>query len=289
LTLIQLIINNFIICFRREIKIEPEDEQDFNESSIQVAPVFIDPDFENSSVKFEPKVEINEGPNRTFDGNWSEDDDNHDDSNDDFEFQAPKAKQKHRQKKLDPQNLESRINLGKHKFRSLVGKLACRYCDTLFPSKLERDMHVCKYLQCKNPNNFICRFCNKELSKKTFSNHVHEATECQYCGRKILNPRNMKLHIQKKHKNAKYIPPKERNVQDYIKEKVEEEKRILEIRGELPSSKHPKVKKRYECDLCGRYLASLFSLRYHMNLHLGISRFICPICGEKFYTPTGYL
>jgi hypothetical protein len=254
----------------------------------QAAIQFVDPDYDPTKVKFEPKVEISEPPDKTFDGNWSDDDNDHfNQSIDDFEFEIPKPKQRSRSRKIDADNLESRINLGKHKLRSLVGKLACKYCDTLFSSRGEKDLHACKYLQCKNKNNFICRFCNKELSKQSFSNHVHEATECQYCGRKILNPRNMKLHIQKKHKNAKYIPPKERNVQEYIKEKVEEEKRILEIRGELSGSSVKKEKKRYECDLCGRYIASLFSLRFHMKLHLGIPHFVCPICGEKFFTPTG--
>lgn len=54
---------------------------------------------------------------------------------------------------------------------------------------------------------------------------------------------------------------------------------------------HPKHRSnrttKLECDLCGKYLVSHKSLDYHMNLHRGHSSFICPSCGEKFFTPNG--
>lgn len=40
-------------------------------------------------------------------------------------------------------------------------------------------------------------------------------------------------------------------------------------------------------DLCGKYLVSIRSMRFHMGLHTGRTRYICENCGEKFYTPNG--
>lgn len=262
----------------------------------------MDPDnsFEDVKIKIEPEIKIEKtDTSRTFDGNWSDDANNDDDieSNDDFEFDFPSTdKVKKKRKKERPPDVRSKITLGKHKFRNLRGRPACRYCDTVFATKDEKNMHFCKYLQC-DPKNFICRFCNKELSRKTFSNHVHEALSCQYCGRKILNPRNMKLHIAKKHKNEKYVPPKERNIDDYLKEKEAEEEEILLRLEEMPSKSssdqprkiYPRKKRlrRFECDLCGKYLVCLRNMRLHMNMHLGIALHICPTCGENFYTSNG--
>lgn len=75
----------------------------------------------------------------------------------------------------------------------LTGKSACKYCENYFKTKemLRKHFDNCKYLQC-DKRNYICRICNKELSKKTFSNHLHESLECQYCFKSFVNPRNLK-------------------------------------------------------------------------------------------------
>lgn len=80
-----------------------------------------------------------------------------------------------------------------HKHHQLTGKTACKYCETTYKSKQSLQMHqfICKYLQC-DPKNFICRICGKELSKKTFSNHLHETINCKFCTKSFVNPRNLK-------------------------------------------------------------------------------------------------
>lgn len=143
---------------------------------------------------------------------WSDDDDVPlENMRDDFEFNPPSPLTKtktiprrmrakiFRENLSEAEKLAGGVAFGKHKMRKLVGVPACRYCDSIFTDRRERDAHDCKYLKC-DPKNFICRFCGKELSKKTFSNHVHEAAACQYCGKKTLNPRQMKKHIAAKHK-----------------------------------------------------------------------------------------
>jgi hypothetical protein len=150
---------------------------------------------------------------------------------------------------------ESVDNVKKWKFRQLTGKLACKYCDTIFRSKNERDDHECPYLQC-DPRNFICRVCSKELSRKTFSNHLHETLDCQYCFRKFINPRNLTRHIAKNHNNEDELPPKEINREDYIKQKELEETDLVFLNEEtgvivdLNEAKKKNQRKigKFECD-----------------------------------------
>lgn len=180
----------------------------------------------------------------TFDGRWSSDDgeDADDDLlNSDSETFTPPNR------KSNKSTAESRKSFWSHKMRSLAGKIACKYCDTVFASKSDQTMHVCKYLQC-DPKNFVCRVCNKELSRKTFSNHLHETLDCQYCGKAFVNPRNMKIHIEKQHKDEEFVPPKKKNYDDYLKTKESIEAVLKESTSTKKVRNQTKKKKeRFEC------------------------------------------
>jgi hypothetical protein len=161
----------------------------------------------------------------------------------------------------------------RHKLRQLTGKAACKYCDTIFKSKDSLREHVCEFLQC-DPKNFICRICHKELSKKTFSNHLHETLGCQYCGKAFVNPRNLKAHINQIHSDEKFQPPRAADLS--IFPKIGENDETLEptldeMTGMLvtgpPRKKYPKKTGRFECDLCGRIFTTVRSLKSHMDLH----------------------
>ncbi|CAG9799151.1 unnamed protein product [Chironomus riparius] len=188
-----------------------------------------------------------------------------------------------------------------HKFHQLTGKAACKYCETVFKSKESLKQHNCKYLEC-DPKNFICRICNKELSKKTFSNHLHEGIlDCQYCSKSFVNPRNLKTHIKKIHKNEKFIPPKSPN-RTFIKElKVEDNADVALLDDQtgfitskteeenecIKKKKYVKKVGRFECEFCARIFSFARSLTTHLLLHTKDYRFVCEICGEKFTTKTG--
>jgi hypothetical protein len=140
---------------RQEIKDEPPDEEEIVAADfplLQVAPVFVDPDYgadPDVKVKKEPKVESSDpedyydasAPEKTFDGHWTSDSDGS------FEFDVPtqpqpvrtvvtetgEIKKKRIKRKMHKiTDLRSKITLAKHKFRNLRGRLACRYCDTIF-------------------------------------------------------------------------------------------------------------------------------------------------------------
>jgi Zinc finger, C2H2 type len=178
---------------------------------------------------------------RTFDGNYS----------DDCDVTTDDELLKNLKKKGGQ-------HIKKHKLRQLTGKPACKYCDTVFISRDSLKMHACKYLSC-DPKNFICRICHKELSKKTFSNHLHETLDCQYCGKKFVNPRNMKTHIKNSHGNEKFVPPHSPKVEVFEMFENQDEKSIPvldETTGIMvaPASKkrkkYPRKKGRFECGMC---------------------------------------
>ncbi|KAG5675918.1 hypothetical protein PVAND_005777 [Polypedilum vanderplanki] len=186
-----------------------------------------------------------------------------------------------------------------HKFHQLTGKAACKYCETIFKSKEMLKMHDCKYLQC-DPKNFICRICNKELSRKTFSNHLHETTNCQYCNKSFVNPRNLKTHIKNLHKDEGFLPPKSPDKSYYKELEIDETEksqiRLDEETGIITTSAEEKEKKKYvrkkgrfECELCGRIFSLARSLTQHLLLHSKTYRYVCETCGEKFTTRTGII
>jgi len=268
---------------------EPSNDDDFDFPYGISSPAFVDPNIEDvtTTIKIEPNIKIESTDptatmamiEKTFDGIYTSDEneDNDDDDDTSFDHFADESvigtRVRRKSKTYQQQKKEHVI----HKMRSLVGKPACKYCDTIFKSKEEHQVHICRYLQC-DPKHFICRICNKELSKKTFSNHVHETLDCQYCGKKFINPRNMKAHIQKLHKNDVYITPMPPDRQTYLRRKLLEDK----LQAEATDGKKKKTITRagkFECDLCGKYLVSLRSMRYHISLHTGETSYICETCG----------
>lgn len=109
-------------------------------------------------------------------------------------------------------------------------------------------MHKCKWLEC-NPKNFICRICGKELNRNTFSNHLHETSNCHYCGKKFVNPRNMKQHIERQHKDQQYIPPKVKTLEQVAKEReaVDTPYYVDDAAGKKCRRRWKEKKGRYEC------------------------------------------
>jgi hypothetical protein len=171
-----------------------------------------------------------------------------------------------------------------HKTHQLTGKAACKYCETVFKNKELKNAHQCKYLEC-DPRNFICRICGKELSKKTFSNHLHETLDCQYCAKGFVNPRNLKTHIMKMHTHEDYVAPKSPKykplelVAEDEADHLDEETGLITIREKekKPRKRYPRKTGRYECDLCGRILKTSMSLNQHFLLHSKIYRYVCEV------------
>lgn len=142
-----------------------------------------------------------------------------------------------------------------HKVRNLAGKSACKYCDTVFKTRELKNAHDCPYLHC-DPNNFICRICKKELSKLTFSNHLHETSDCQYCSKNFINPRNLKSHIDRKHRNEKKLPALKKNYDHYVKWKEQQEE--TQVVAVVPKERR-KYKRKVVRLECGENLIAKFN------------------------------
>lgn len=131
----------------------------------------------------------------------------------------------------------------KYKAQSFTGKPYCKYCDTMFKNHKTRLAHDCEFLRC-DVKNFICKICKKELSKRSFQNHNHEAkTACEYCGKTFKNPPDIKAHILRKHSDKIFS------------------------------------EKLFECDLCDARVEDKNLLRLHMVVH---KIYRCKDCGEEF-------
>lgn len=132
---------------------------------------------DSSLLEYAPKVEVvgsskqsvfikskvPEPPIATFDGRWS-DDEEKDDDNSFFAAVENKSQQKPKQKRKPP--VAEVLKPGEI--------IECKYCDTQFSKKKELYAHQCKYLICDRKN-FICRYCNKQLDKKIFSEHIKDS------------------------------------------------------------------------------------------------------------------
>jgi KRAB domain-containing zinc finger protein len=299
-----MITNQF---FRTEIKTEPKEENFSSDDDYFSPPAainFVDPNtpYEHIECKVEVKNEdfysseseslpspvpdSPKAPEPTFNGVWSDDEDyqapsfdgGDSGSSEDEPLSNVKAKIKAEAKKPNKRraNRNARDSFWRHKDTTLIGKPACKYCVTIFATKEEQHEHVCPYLDC-DKKNFICRICKKELSKKTFSNHLHENLSCQFCKKKFVNPRAMKKHIARLHKGEKF-EPKTIGVDRMTKNPTGEKKKY---------KNKPQPRLKLECDLCGKYLASFRSMKRHMTLHTGITSYICENCGEKFVSSHG--
>lgn len=196
------------------------------------------------NTDFKETDETNQA-DQTFDGLWPSDEAG-EYSRSDESNQEPSPENKSEKQKKTSIRVESsepsagsRDHFWKHKTLSLRGKLACKYCDTFFSTKQEKWAHKCKYLDC-DPKNFICRICKKELSKRTFSNHLHETLSCQFCGKKFVNPRSMKTHLRNQHKGKKIVKPD--LTEDLLRKKEELEEAY---KAQLIKQKPQKLK--YEC------------------------------------------
>lgn len=161
--------------------------------------------------------------------------------------------------------------------KASVESFSCKYCDSLFESAKKLKKHDCPYLINGSSKDFLCRFCNKSLSKKSFQYHMstHNSPEdsigCEVCQKKFKNSRLLSLHSTI-HSGKK--PHKCEHCEDKSFLTKQQLVRHMAIHG-IPAPL-------YNCDLCSKTFSYKHYLTLHLNMHSGNPIFKCKDCKRAF-------
>lgn len=156
----------------------------------------------------------------------------------------------------------------------------CKYCDKTFDSIKKLRKHECPYLKNCPTKNFLCRICNKELSKKSFQYHMsthnsQESLECNVCKKQFKNERLLTLHLTihslNKPHPCEHCPARFLTKQQLVRH----------------MAKHGIPPPLYKCDFCNKTFSYKHYLTLHLNMHSGNS-FKCEKC-EKAFERKDYL
>ncbi|PNF23070.1 hypothetical protein B7P43_G09813 [Cryptotermes secundus] len=136
-----------------------------------------------------------------------------------------------------------------------------------------------------------CIHCGKAFQTRSqLSNHklIHinaRKHKCPLCGKGFARRQHMRVHVRAHQRSLKYackicncpfssvgelIMHRKTHTQEEIAEASK--KQVLQGGGPLA----------FTCQICGRHLASKFTLKNHVMMHADDKPFHCEICGKKF-------
>jgi RNase P subunit RPR2 len=148
----------------------------------------------------------------------------------------------------------------------------CKQCDHVSVSWEEHLKHV----EMHPPVSFPCAYCDKQFSSKTrlqFHTSVHTQDKpfiCEYCGKSFRNRQSLKNHLYTHDEGEKMF-----ECQDCGKK--------FGTRGGYDSHCASHTKASYLCDLCGKSMKHISSLRLHRLIHIDpdfFRRHCCAVCGK---------
>ncbi|XP_053384658.1 zinc finger protein 665-like [Mercenaria mercenaria] len=132
----------------------------------------------------------------------------------------------------------------------------CRFCDATFKKNDVLKMHENVHTK---EQKYICDICGGHfLRRSSLRNHRlthvpgHQRWKCRYCDTKFRTQSSMMTHIKNKH--------------------VE-----LDLSHDRPLCK--------KCDQCGKVYAKGLAFRVHTDMHAGVKRHKCRVCGHAFTDP----
>lgn len=148
----------------------------------------------------------------------------------------------------------------------------CKQCDHLSVSWEEHLKHILAH----SPMSFPCAYCDKQFSSKArlqFHTSIHTQEKlfiCEYCGKVFRNRQSLKNHLYTHDESEKMFECKDCG-------------KKFGTRAGYDSHCASHTKASYLCDVCGKSMKHISSLRLHKLTHVdptSFRRHCCAVCGK---------
>ncbi|KDR14540.1 zinc finger protein 43-like isoform X4 [Zootermopsis nevadensis] len=181
-----------------------------------------------------------------------------------------------------------RLHKLSHVYPGNVLQHSCIICAKTFRSRYFLADHMQQH---KNNCPYECTQCGRRFRmRRQLSNHklIHVNAgqyKCPVCGKGFNRQQYMRVHIRTHQRSLKYtckickcpflgVGELLMHRRTHTQEEIEEASKQQVLQGRDPLA--------FMCQICGKQLASKFTLKNHVMLHADDKPFICEICGKSF-------